>query len=265
MKVESHPQGAPCWVELGTSDQEAAKAFYHDMFGWTYRDHPMDEHGHDHYSMAMKGDLNAAAIYTHHAGMRMDGTPPHWDIILAVEDVDATTERVAGLGGAVVEQPVDVGGSGRIAIVADPTGGAVGLWQAGALTGAQVQNEHGSIGWCELLTTDPDAAIGFYTALLGLDHETGTAPGGSPYTVYKVGEMPVAGTMAMPEEVRRMNMPPHWSVYFQVDSVDASIEQAVGLGATVAVQPFDVPGVARIGFVLDLQGAGFGLITPSSG
>ena len=53
MKV-SYEQGTPCWVELGTSDQEAAKAFYHELFGWSYVDHPMDEHGHSHYSMAAK-------------------------------------------------------------------------------------------------------------------------------------------------------------------------------------------------------------------
>ena len=80
-------------MELGTSDQEAAKAFYHELFGWSYVDHPMDEHGHSQYSMASKGDMNTGAIYTHHEGMRMEGTPPHWDIILAVKDVDATVAR----------------------------------------------------------------------------------------------------------------------------------------------------------------------------
>ncbi len=263
MKVESYPQGAPCWVELGTSDQEAAKSFYAELFGWTYADHPMHD-GHGHYSMAMKDGSTAAAIYTHHEGMRMDGTPPHWDIILAVEDVDATTARAAGLGGAVVEQPVDVGGSGRISVVADPTGGAVGLWQAGSHLGAQVTHEHGSIGWCELLTTDTEAAISFYTALLNIESETADMPGGTRYTVYMAGQFPLAGTMAMPEEVRRMNIPPHWSVYFQVDSVDETVQKAKALGATVALQSFDVPSVGRFGFVLDPQGAGFGLLTPET-
>ena len=263
MKVESYAQGTPCWVELGTSDQEAAKAFYSELFGWSYLDHPMDEHGHDFYSMAQLSGLNVAAIYTHHEGMRMAGTPPHWDIILSVEDVDATAARAAGLGGAVVEEPVNVAEAGRIAVVADPTGGAVGLWQAGRHIGAQVQQEHGSIGWCELLTTDTEAAIGFYTGLLDVESETADMPGGNRYTVYMSGGIPLAGTMAMPEEVRRMNIPPHWSVYFQVDSVDETIVKASTLGGTVAVQPFDIPDIGRFSFVLDPQGAGFGLLTPS--
>ena len=263
MKVESYIQGTPCWVELGTSDQEAAKSFYSELFGWSYLDHPMDAEGHSHYSMATKDGLNAAAIYTHHEGMRMDGTPPHWDIILSVEDVDATAARAAGLGGAVVEQPQDVGNAGRIAIVADPTGGAVGLWQAGSHIGAQLRHEHGTIGWCELLTTDPEAAAGFYTGLLGITSETADMPGGARYTVYMSGEFPLAGTMEMPEEVRRMNIPPHWSVYFHVDSVDETVGKSSALGATIALQPMDIPGVGRLAFVLDPQGAGFGLLTPA--
>ncbi len=263
MKVESYAQGTPCWVELGTSDQEAAKAFYSELFGWSYLDHPMDEHGHSHYSMATKSDLNVAAIYAHHEGMRMADTPPHWDIILSVGDVDATVARVAGLGGVVVEEPANVAAAGRIAVVADPTGGAVGLWQAGSQIGAQVQNEHGSIGWCELLTTDPEAAIRFYTGLLDIESETADMPGGNRYTVYMAGQIPLAGTMAMPQEVRRMNIPPHWSVYFHVDSVDETIAKASALGATIALQPMDIPDVGRLSFVLDPQGAGFGLLTPA--
>ena len=61
-----------------------------------------------------------------------------------------------------------------------------------------------------------------------------------------------------------MNIPPHWSVYFHVDSVDSTVEQAASLGATVAVQALDIPGVGRFGFLLDQQGAGFGLITPET-
>ena len=262
MKVESYVQGTPCWVELGTSDQEAAKAFYNQLFGWSYSDHPMDEHGHDHYSMATMEGLNVAAIYTHHQGMRMADTPPHWDIILSVEDVDATAARAAGLGGAVVEPPQNVENAGRIAVVADPTGGAVGLWQAGAHIGAQVQHEHGTIGWCELLTTDPEAAARFYTGLLDIESETADMPDGTRYTLYMAGQMPLAGTMAMPEEVCRMGIPPHWSVYFQVDSVDETVSKAAELGATIAMPSMDVPGVGRFGFVLDPQGAGFGLLTP---
>ena len=43
MKFTSHTQGAPCWVDLATTDQAEAKAFYADLFGWECQDNPMDE------------------------------------------------------------------------------------------------------------------------------------------------------------------------------------------------------------------------------
>ena len=45
MKITSYAQGTPCWVELATTDQAAAKAFYADLFGWDYEDSPIDETG----------------------------------------------------------------------------------------------------------------------------------------------------------------------------------------------------------------------------
>ena len=37
----SYNQGTPNWVDLQASDQDAAKAFYSGLFGWTYDDQPM--------------------------------------------------------------------------------------------------------------------------------------------------------------------------------------------------------------------------------
>ena len=85
-------------------------------------------------------------------------------------------------------------------------------------------------GWCELLSTDPPAAIEFYTNLLGVESETATMPDGTDYTVYMAGEVPVAGTMEMPAQVREMNIPSHWSVYFDVDDVDETYNKAMSTG-----------------------------------
>ncbi len=40
-EVTSHPPGAFCWIELGTSDQKAAKDFYTQLFGWSFTDNDM--------------------------------------------------------------------------------------------------------------------------------------------------------------------------------------------------------------------------------
>ena len=262
MKIESYAQGTPCWVDLSTTDQEAAKSFYAELFGWTYDDHPMDEAGEVVYSMAMKEDSYTGAMYTQPQEQAQMGVPPHWMIHIAIDDADEVAGRVADCGGTVVAGPFDVFENGRMVFVADPSGGMVNLWQGKSHVGAGVKNEHGAIGWCELLSTDPPAAIEFYTSLLGVESETATMPDGTDYTVYMAGEVPVAGTMEMPAQVREMNIPSHWSVYFDVNDVDDTYNKAMSMGGHEALPPTDIEDVGRLAFVLDPQGAGFGLITP---
>ena len=129
MKIERHAPGAPCWVDLATTDQAAAKSFYGGLFGWSYEDMPMDEAGHQRYSMASLGGSYAAAIYTQQDEQRQMGIPPHWSVHLTVDDVDATAGRVTELGGTLLMEPFDVFESGRMAILSDPAGAAVALWQ----------------------------------------------------------------------------------------------------------------------------------------
>lgn len=260
MKIESHVQGTPCRVDLGTTDQEAAKSFYSELFGFSYEENLIDESGQSFYSMAVQGGRYAGAIYTQQDEMREEGIPPHWGIYLAVDDVDARAARVSGLGGSV-EGPFVVFYAGRMAVVTDPAGGIVQIWQAVAQAGAGVKNEHGSIGWCELFTTDSAAAVQFYTNLLGFEHET-MSTHGIDYTVFALSGVPVSGTMALPDRMKEMNISSHWLVYFNVDDVDAAIEKAVSKGAQVAMEAIDVAGAGREAHVIDPQGARFGLITP---
>lgn len=223
----------------------------------------MDESGEVTYSMALKGGSYTAAIYTQAPDQKEAGIPPHWDIHVAVDDVDEVAGRVASCGGTSVVGPFDVVEFGRMVIVSDPTGGVVFLWQGKSHKGAGVKNGHGAIGWCELLSTDPQAAVRFYTCLLGVESETATMPDGNEYTAYMRDGVPLAGTMAMPDEVRARKIPSHWSVYFQVDDVDSCVEKVTSLGGAVHLPPTDIADVGRIAFVGDHQGVGFGLITPS--
>ena len=88
----SYTQGTPNWVDLPTSDQAAAKAFYAGLFGWTYDDQPMGEG--QVYSMAMLGGHQVAAISAQPAEMAAAGAPPMWNTYLAVDSVDEATAKV---------------------------------------------------------------------------------------------------------------------------------------------------------------------------
>src|SRR5579871_6041478 len=71
---DSYPQGTPNWVDLQTTDQAAAKAFYAGVFGWSYDDQPMD--GGAVYSIARIGDESVAAIAPQSPELAAAGAPP---------------------------------------------------------------------------------------------------------------------------------------------------------------------------------------------
>ena len=149
------------------------------------------------------------------------GVPPFWSTYIAVDDVDAATGRVHGAGGQVLMPPTDVMEAGRMSVVTDPSGAAVGLWQARQHIGATLVNEPGTLIWNELLTDDGEAAYAFYAEVVGLTSELSDM-GGNPYTLFKVGDDMVAGSMAPPME----GIPNHWHVYFAVEAMDPALEKA---------------------------------------
>src|SRR6202045_5319448 len=149
----SYAQGTPNWVDIQTTDQAAAKAFYAGLFGWTYDDQPMPQG--PVYSMATLGGHLVAAIAPQSPEMAAAGAPPMWNTYLAVDPVDDAVAKVEAAGGQVAMQPFDVMDAGRMAFVMDPSGAAVAFWQANQHIGATLVNEPGTVTWNELISNDP--------------------------------------------------------------------------------------------------------------
>lgn len=118
--------------------------------------------------------------------------------------------------------------------------------------------QHGAFSWCELMTTNVEAAKTFYTKLFGWDTEDMSMPG-MTYTVVKAGGKEVGGIMATPQEAQ--GMPPAWGTYVTVDDVDATAKTAGLLGAKLIVPPTDIPDVGRFCVIQDPQGATISAIT----
>ncbi len=116
--------GVFVWDELMTSDIEAAKRFYGDVFGWSAAD------------MAMGADFTYT-MFKRTGGEDVAGAmalgeipaPPHWLPYLAADDIDATAARAGELGGTVMREPWQIEGVGRLAIVSDPAGAVFGLFK----------------------------------------------------------------------------------------------------------------------------------------
>ena len=123
------------------------------------------------------------------------------------------------------------------------------------------ENIRGRFVWHELMTTDPEAAKAFYTAVIGW----GTQPwegGDQPYTMWTWGETPMGGVMELPREAREMGARPNWLAYIGTPDVDATVAQAQELGATLLMPAKDIPTVGRFAILQDPQGAGFAAFTP---
>ncbi len=111
------------WNELMTRDIEAAVQFYKDVIGWSFDEVPMGD-GITYY-VGKIDDQPVGGMMAMLADMPED-TPPHWLGYLAVDDVDARLAKARAAGATVLREPFDVEGIGRIALLQDAGGGAIG-------------------------------------------------------------------------------------------------------------------------------------------
>jgi len=241
-QVERYPNGTFCWVDLGTDDAAAAKAFYGGLFGWEFDDLPTGEQGT--YSTCR---LRGRAV----AGLYDRAEMPGWGTYISVEDVEGTTRRARELGAKVLVEPFDTPGGGRVATLRDPAGAVVSLSQPGEMFGAELVNEDGTWTWNELVSADLAAARDFYVELFGWS--AADAPGAFPRTAFTLGELLVGGGHApSPGE----DPAPRWVVTFWVSDADQTAARARELGGSVLLPPMDIP-VGRLTVVADPRGAAF--------
>src|SRR5262245_25482647 len=145
--IDKYEAGAFCWAELATSDDEGAKKFYTNLFGWDAQGNPMGEMGT--YYMMRLGGREVCAMYK--LGPQMKGVPPHWMTYISVENVDATVKKAESLGAKVMNPAMDVYDFGRMAVLSDPTGATFSLWQPKQHPGATVRGGNGTTCWNELI------------------------------------------------------------------------------------------------------------------
>lgn len=181
--------------------------------------------------------------------------PPVWSSYIQVEDCAADEAKAKELGAETIVPTMEVMDHGTICVIRDPTGAAVGFWQAGGHRGAEVCNRPGTLTWNELATRDLEGAKRFYGELFGW--RTKSIPGTNPTEVIHLGDRENGHMLLMNDAWK--GMPPMWTAYFAVDDCDAMAEKAETLGGKVMVPPFDIaPG--RLAVVADAQGAHFYII-----
>jgi len=242
-----YPAGVPCWVETFQADSKAAQHFYAELFGWEIV-------GGAEYAVARLRGLDVAGI----GALPASDVLPAWFTHVRVEDVDRSADRVMGAGGTVLTAPFDAAPAGRLAVVADPAGAQLCLWQAGIREGAQVVNEASAWSMSALQTPEPEAAGAFYEAVFGWVSE----PWG-PVTLFRLpGYVGGEPAQPVPRDVVAVMLATDaavgWSVDFWVADVEAAVSRADRLGGSVIAAPFDRPPF-RSAVLADLSGAAFSI------
>lgn len=110
---------APCWAELATTDDEAARTFYSKTIGWKP---DVKSAGPMPYTEWVASDGTVAGGMLKMTGDQWKGIPPHWMTYFAVADCDASAAKAAKGGGTVKVPPNDIPQVGRFSVIADPAG-----------------------------------------------------------------------------------------------------------------------------------------------
>lgn len=253
------PAGAPCWTDLWTYDVEGSRRFYADLFGWEAQE-PDPTHGG--YFMFTRHGVPVAGAMGPMGDMAADDT---WRPYLCTGDIGAALGRVEATGGEVRSPAMPVDDLGTQAVVIDPTGATVGLWQPGTFHGFTVLGEHGAPSWFELHTADHPRAVAFYRDVFGLElipmadtDEFRYWTFRSPGTATDLGGIMDSRAWVAPGAAA-------WSIYWEVDDVQVALARVKELGGSVGRGPDDTPW-GRLAEATDPAGAAFKLRTsPAAG
>jgi predicted enzyme related to lactoylglutathione lyase len=269
---DGFPPGVPAWIDLRRADPHSAASFYTGIFGWEFEDRWRGD-GDRRYLVASLDGKDVAAIAS--ADLET-GEAPTWTTYVCVENVDDAAAKVREAGGTVLSALADLAGLGRAATCADPSGAAFGLWEPGAIKGAQAVNAPGTWNFSELNTNDVEGATRFYATVFGWEVDEvdmGSMrghmvrlPGYADFLEqFDPGIRQRHADFGAPpgfSECVAWFLPlregdgPHWNITFSVADADAVAARAAELGGTVLVEPFDVAPV-RSTVIRDPQGAVF--------
>lgn len=257
MATPSSLTGAPCWIDIVTSDFDAFSSFYGALFGWEFTDSGPDN-GNYHTIEAATGRIGGVMpLALIPEEYRVVGMEDWWGVYLRASDGDATIERAVASGAEVIVDLMAMPEIGRSGTIKAPDGAYVAIWEPGGVNGFDVISDPGTPAWFELHTRAYDQAVAFYRDVFGWDT---TVQGDEPefrYTTLGAGDDMAAGIMDAsgwyPE-----GTPGQWSVYFATDDVDQTVAAATDAGASVVDGPDDTP-YGRLATVADPLGTTFKL------
>ncbi|SDL40951.1 VOC family protein [Tessaracoccus oleiagri] len=251
--------GNPNWIDYSTTEMADSKHFYSELFGWEFEDLG-EEMSHYHWIRANGQLLGGAMDVT---GMKDDSgeqIPSYWQVFLSADDAQAVFDKAVAAGARPLYEPTGTGDIGKYAIVLDPTGAPVGIWEPGSTKSDEFTGAVGTPAWFELMTQDYDAAVKFYSEAFDFDEVR--MPGDFRYATNGPGESSAWGlcdAKGMTDEAAGS----YWRIYFSVEDCDDAVTRVRELGGKLLDGPMDSE-FGRIATVADPVGASFQVIAMPS-
>jgi predicted enzyme related to lactoylglutathione lyase len=259
-----NPHGSFIWYELITPDPDASKRFYDAVVGWDIEPQPT---GDMDYRMIRRSDGGySGGVLRLSDEMASHGARPVWLGYIGVDDVDASIAATEQSGGKALMPATDMPGVGRIAMVADAQGAPFYLMKPSPPEGDEPKESNAfsvdqpqHVRWNELSSSDPAAAIAFYTQKFGWRQDGDMDMGElGKYQFLYQGETMIGAVMPkMPQMPVSL-----WSYYIGVDDIDRAAEAVRSGSGTILQEPIEIPGGEYSLMGLDPQGAAFGLVGP---
>lgn len=228
--------GTVGWIDLTTTDIDAARVFYGNLFGWRMEqaDSPFDGAW-----VGFAGGKSAAGMMRCPTEFGEAGLTAAWLTCMRVESLENTISIADDHGAKVALQPVELRAHSRAAILRDPLGAAFGILQGPNRVGLHLRTDAGAPCWAEILTRDAVVSGEFYEAVFGWTSATDTTIT-PPYTTFTRRRFRVAGMMAMPDRMPA-DLASQWLAYFHVADCAQAVGTTVRLGGTITIPPTTVP------------------------
>jgi predicted enzyme related to lactoylglutathione lyase len=241
------------WADLFSSDVEASRRFYEQVFGWEWR--PISKPPQAYGLFYLAGEPVAGLAYR----KAPDGGDAYgrWIHYLSVKDVSASELAVSERAGRTLLSLRSYPDRGDFAIVTDSQDTPFGIIHAASGDPGDYRAAQGDWIWRELFTRDLGAAVRFYTELFDYaveqDHES---PDSVEYMLESGGYLRAGIGLLSPDS----DTAPVWLGYVRVDDVNAALRRALAHGGKIRFEPRPEVANGGLAILADPTGANIGLL-----
>jgi predicted enzyme related to lactoylglutathione lyase len=272
------PPGTPCWAEYRCADIDTAAKFYSALFGWeieeiggytnfvfdgrrvaglvhdpTVAEPVVPEPAAPSESQAEGEVPTPAGVATPEQTGQIATRDGTWLVYICTTDIDESLEKAVTAGASILGPAATLGTVATTALIADPVGGKVGLWQPIEHTGYRRYNELSALMWSEHHSRDYLKSAAFFGAAFGWKAYSMADTDEFRYAQALLNGQIVAGLMDAKKYLPD-GYDSYWAVYFSVANTDAAVEKTLQLGGSLIVPAEDTP-FGRIADVIDPAGA----------